>query len=73
MKDYELPTLAERADIVERANSRGFTFSGHPAVLAGYNLPYPRVHVKGFTSGGAEVSWYLAERLASGETTNVNG
>lgn len=62
-----------RADILERANARGFTVNGKQlcGTLTGYNLEFPRLRYAG-TTMSCEISWDLAERLANGDATNVN-
>lgn len=64
-------------DIVQQANSRGFVFvvgeDEHPAILSGYALDFPVVHVKHKEWSGVscEISWDLAERLATGQSNRV--
>jgi hypothetical protein len=60
------------SDILAAANERGFTIEGNGAgKLSGANLDFPRVHAVGNRAVDFEISWALAERIATGQTTTV--
>lgn len=62
-------------EIIDKANEREFTLTlgdvKHKAKMAGKKLDYPIVYVLG-NGIEAEISWNLAERIARGETNNVD-
>lgn len=62
-----------RSEILEAANKRGFTIEGITgrAVVSGAALDFPRVHSTTIRGVDFEISWALAERLATGKTTVV--
>jgi hypothetical protein len=62
------------AEILDQANARGFKIHTQggmfPATIHGSRLPFPRVSALNGAIN-VEVSWTLAERLATGQSVRV--
>lgn len=64
-----------RSEIIDNANEKEFTLTlgdaKHIAKMVGKKLDYPIVYILG-NRVEAEISWSLAEKIAKGETNNVD-
>jgi hypothetical protein len=68
-----MSTATQRADIIDRANTRGFNVEylkggWVKGQMYGYGLEHPSVRTD---YGSFAISWALAERIANGETNRV--
>jgi len=63
----------KRRELIDKANDIGITLEingvKHPAKISGYYLDYPIIEATNKVS--CEISPYLLEKLASGQTKNV--